>query len=326
MKRLVCTLLLPLAAMTHLHAAWEKLPPLPEPNGGFICGAFGEGIVIAGGTNWQDGAKRWLDRIWIFEPGRNAWRAGGRLPSPVGYAAFGQTPDGLWFAGGSSGTQTHAALSLLDDKFAVKHIAALAPRFVYGASALLGGKLYVIGGSQEQDQAKLGTMTNACFAIGLNSGRTTRLADLPVPAFVSGAAAACGRRLFVFGGARWDAGAGAQANLSGAFAFTPTENRWQELQPLPSPNRGLTALALDERHILIAGGYKNDAEEFTDEAFIFATARGEYLPAKPLPYRALVALVKSGGFIYCLGGEDRKKQRTDACFRIRVEELQPSTK
>ena len=46
-------------------------------------------------------------------------------------------------------------------------------------------------------------------------------------------------------------------------------------------------------------------------------------PAAPLPLRALVSLVVAGEYLYCLGGEDRKKQRTDSVFRIRWKELLP---
>jgi hypothetical protein len=35
----------------------------------------------------------------------------------------------------------------------------------------------------------------------------------------------------------------------------------------------------------------------------------------------MVALVVLDGYLYCLGGEDKKQSRTDACYRIRVEEL-----
>ena len=300
-------------------ADWEKLPPLPEANGGFIFGAVGEDIVIAGGTNWKDDAKHWLDRIWVFEPSKNAWRDAGQLTAPLAYAAFGETKHGLCFAGGSSGTQTHTTLSLLDRKFATKPVANIGARFVYASGAILDGMLYVIGGAQ--DQAQLETIAHACFAIDLTSGKIAHIADLPAPGFIMGAASACGGRVFVFGGAQWDAAQGAVRNIASAFAYAPARNRWEILKPLPSANRGLTALALDEHHILIAGGYKNDVEEFTDEALIFDTGRGEYLPTKPLPYRSLVALVNCGGFVYCLGGEDKKKHRTDACFRIRIEEL-----
>jgi hypothetical protein len=35
----------------------------------------------------------------------------------------------------------------------------------------------------------------------------------------------------------------------------------------------------------------------------------------------MVSLVVCDGFLYCLGGEDRKQSRTDAAFRIPVAEL-----
>ena len=97
--------------------------------------------------------------------------------------------------------------------------------------------------------------------------------------------------------------------------------RWEKLAPLPYAVRGLTACALDGRRILLAGGYKNDAEEFTDEAFVYDINTGKYTPTQPLPYKAMVSLVKVGDWIYCLGGEDRKKHRTDAVFRIKWKEL-----
>ncbi len=307
------------ASLGQVLASWEKLPPLPEPNGGFICGAIDGNVVIAGGTNWKQETKHWLDRIWVFEPAKNAWRTAGTLPAPLAYAAFGETKDGIWLAGGTSGSKTPATLSRLDRQFAIKTVAPIDLRAVYCASALLEGKLFVIGGAP--DQGTLEAMSNACHAITLTDGKTTRLADLPGPGFMVGAAAACGGRIFVFGGARWDAAACAVTNLSGSYAFSPAENRWQTLTPLPSANRGLAAIALDDRHLLLAGGYKNDVDEFTDEAFIFNTTRGEFQATKPLPYRSLVALVRCGDFVYCFGGEDKKKHRTDACYRIRIEEL-----
>lgn len=309
-----------LSMMAHVHAAgWEKLAPLPEPNGGFICGAIGDAIVIAGGTNWSDGVKQWLRPIQVFEPAKNEWRQVGLLPEAVAYAATGARADGVWFASGSSGTQTHATLGLIGHAFAIKPVASIDVRAVYCASALLDGRLFVIGGAQ--DQASLESSGNACFAIDLASGHAQRIADLPRPSFFTGAAAACAGRVFVFGGASWDSKSQAVTNRADASAYSPREDRWEKIRPLPAPNRGLAAVAIDDERIVIAGGYKNDVEEFTDETFVFDVKSGEYQRAKPLPYRALAGLVKCGEFLYCLGGEDRKQHRTDACFRIHIEEL-----
>jgi hypothetical protein len=84
------------------------------------------------------------------------------------------------------------------------------------------------------------------------------------------------------------------------------------------PNRGLTAIALDDQHIYLAGGYTDD---FTADAFIYDVKSNTYSKSKALPYAAMVSLVKLDGFVYCLGGEDKKQSRTDKFFRIPVVEL-----
>ena len=305
------------AMLSSAAADWEKLPPLPEPSAGFICGAIGESVVVAGGTNWREDKKHWLDEIWVFAPEAKTWRTAGRLAAPLAYAAFGEAGDALWFAGGSNGEITHPNLSRLDAQMAVTNVARLAPRIVLGSAAILGGRLYAIGGAE--DQARLDTVGARCFAIDLRSGATTRLADFPAHGHFVGTAAACAGRIFVFGGADWVNGEA--VNSANAFSYSPAEDRWHKLPPMPSANRGLAAVVLNDETILLAGGYKNDIEEFTSEAFLFNVQRGEYRPIKPLPYRSLVGLVKCGNFIYCLGGEDKKKHRTDACYRIPVEEL-----
>jgi len=54
-------------------AQWQKLPPMPEPNGGFVCGTDRTGIVVMGGTNWRDGTKHWLQTITRFDPETMRW-------------------------------------------------------------------------------------------------------------------------------------------------------------------------------------------------------------------------------------------------------------
>ncbi len=300
-------------------ATWEALSPLPEPNGGFVCGAIGEDVVIAGGTNWKDGSKHWLDRIWVYEPARKAWRAAGRLPVALAYGVTGQTPGAFWFAGGSDGKETHRQLWRMDSKFIVTPVAKIEPRLVYSSGAVLAGKLLAVAGAA--DQAKVDTLTNAAFSFDLQGGAVQRLTDLPSAGIITGTAAACGGRLFVFSGAHWDGVAKTVVNTAAAFAFSPKSGRWDKLAPVPFAVRGLTAVALDDRHLYLAGGYKNEAEAFTAEAFIFDTQTGTYRPTAPLPYRAMVGLVVAGDWLYCLGGEDRMKHRSDAAYRLRWKSL-----
>lgn len=300
-------------------AEWKRLAPLPEPNGGFISGAVDGRIIILGGTNWRDDTKHWLTRIHAYDPASNTWSASGALDVSLGYAVAGEHAGALWFAGGSGGKGTHSRVLSIDRSLDVKIAFTLTGGVALGGGAVLGSSLYVLGGTDDMDH--LERATNAFVAIDLRSGRTTKLPDYPEPAFFIGATAACGDRLFAFGGARWDAATKTVANVSAAHAFNTVSGRWEKLAPLPAAIRGITAVALDDTRILLAGGYKNDAEEFTDEALIYDVASGKYIATQPLPYRAMVNLVKSGDWLYCLGGEDRKKHRSDAVFRIRWKDL-----
>jgi N-acetylneuraminic acid mutarotase len=300
-------------------AGWERLAVLPEPNGGAVAGVVGDQIILAGGTNWKDDTKRWLDCIHAYDPKTGAWREVGRLDAPLAYAAVGEYAGALWFAGGSSGGRSQPAVWKMDRHLSVKRAFTLDRGFALAGSGVIGSSLHVLGGTEDMND--LSRATNGFFAIDLRHGRVTRLPDYPEPAFITGAAAACGNRFFAFGGARWDAAANSVANLSSAHAFDPAAGRWETLAPLPYAVRGLTALPLDGDRIFLAGGYRSDLEEFTAGAFIFDIRSGKYTPAPPLPYRAMVHLVRLGDWVYCLGGEDQKKHRTDAGWRIRAKDL-----
>jgi len=315
---LIATLAL---AMNTEAAEWERLAPLPEPNGGFIAGVAGEQIVVIGGTNWKEDTKHWLKGIHAYDPKLNSWRETGRLDAPLAYAAVGQDAGTLWFASGSTGTETQRSIWKIDAGFSVTRAWTLDEGIVLAGSALIGPALYVLGGTDDMNH--LEHVTNAFRAIDLRDGGTTKLPEYPGPAFMIGASAACGARFFVFGGARWDTAAGDVANFSSAHAFDTATKRWEKLAPFPYAVRGLCAVALDERRILLAGGYKNNAEEFTDAVFVFDTSTGKYTATQPLPYKGMPSLVKLGDWLYCIAGEDRKKHRTDAVFRIQWKELLP---
>ncbi len=302
-------------------AAWERLAPLPVPNGGFVAGASGGRIVALGGVTWRGDEKIWLDGIWSFEPGRNAWTAAGKLPAPQAYATVGTDGTTLWFAGGSSGSATHRQLWRVAPGQPPQVVATIEPSLVYAAGGVIGDTLYAVGGTD--DQAALERISSRFLGISLRTGAARRLADYPKASLTTATAAVAGGRLHVFGGARWDATRKTVVNHASAHAYTAGTDRWERLPPLPHPGRGYCAVALDERHILVAGGYRNDEVEFVTDAYVYDVERRTFTPTTPLPYAAMVSLVRSGEWLYCLGGEDRKRHRTDAVFRIRWASLLP---
>jgi len=299
--------------------AWERVASLPVANGGFFSGVVDGNLLMAGGTAWEGDTKLWLDQIWSYDSASDTWQKAGRLPAAVAYPGSGYNRNALWFTGGSSGTETHRTLWKVGPKATLEKVATLDHGAVYAASALIGSTLYLVGGTD--DQARLDRLTNTFIAIEVTTGATKRLANYPETTLTTATAAAVGNQLFVFGGARWDAPAKTVANHSSAYSYSPDTQRWEPLPPLPFAVRGLTAVALDANHILIAGGYRSAEVGFVADALIFNVKTQTYSRTLPLPYAAMVSLVQNGEWLYCIGGEDRMRHRSDAVFRIRWQDL-----
>ena len=295
-------LFLSLTLVSSLHATdWEPLPSLPEPNGGFVCGHEKGKIVVIGGTNWEGGKKNWLDQRHEFDPAQKTWSTVPNLKVPISYAVVMQYEDEMSRMGGFNGQNTQRKY-----------------QWVLAAGGAVRGEqggYYDLAVGGTDDPANLAGVTRETWKSGKD---TTRMADYPGKPFITAASAVLGSELFVFGGMNLDAGNQTPVNTDVAYAFSPSKNVWRPLKVLNRAKRGLTAVTLDEKHIYIAGGY---ADDFTAEAVIYDVSTDSYRTAKSLPYAAMVGLVKLGEFVYCLGGEDQMKHRTDKFFRIPVAEL-----
>jgi N-acetylneuraminic acid mutarotase len=307
--------------VTSLQADWEPVAPLPQPNGGFLAGCVSGKIVIAGGTNWKDDTKRWLDEVHIFDPSTNQWSTGPKLPHSLAYAACASDGTRLFFAGGADGTRGRKEVYSLDANLKLTKLGELPQPVVFAGGAFRAGKLCMLGGSPDPDDWS--QTTAELREVDVVTAKVTSLPPLAAlrHGFGIPGIAMAGDHLFMFTGAWLDPATKEVANMAEAFSYDFATRSWRPLAPFYKAVRGLNEVALDERHIYLAGGYGTDAEEFLVEAFIYDVQAERYTPAKPMPFRSLSCLVKCGGFIYALGGEDKKKHRTDQCWRIRVEEL-----
>lgn len=296
--------------------AWEKLPPLPEPNGGALCGVYHSKIILVGGTNWTGGTKHWLTTVHEYDPATLQWQAKTAMKRPWAYGLKIQEGDRLAFCGGTNGQQALPLMGWFDGTAMKYHgLVNLPLTVVLSAGGRVGGRMVLVGGTD--DPANLAGLTRTTLAMG-DDEEAKMLADYPGKPLAVAASAVVRDELFVFGGMSYDAATKEPVNIAEAYAFSPSKNTWRALKSLKAANRGLTAAVLDDRHIYLAGGF---TDAFSAEAVIYDVKDNSYRPAPPLPYAAMVSLVTCDGYLYCLGGEDKKQSRTDQFFRIRVADL-----
>jgi N-acetylneuraminic acid mutarotase len=280
-----------------------------------MCGVAKGRIVVFGGTNWEDGKKKWLQAIRVFDPAASSWSTLADMSCQRAYGLCIQDDQALALVGGSNDRSTIRYLETYDGAcLGVTKDLDLPRSIVLSAGGRIGMKDYIVGGTD--DAANLAGMTAATHVIA--GSEVSRLADYPGKSFAVAASAVVGDEMFVFGGMNYDEATKAPANSTAAYAFSPAKNTWRKLQPLPVANRGLAAVVLDEQHIYLAGGY---TDNFTADAVIYDVKTDSYQKAKSLPYAAMVGLVKLGDSVYCLGGEDKQKSRTNKFFRIPTAEL-----
>jgi DNA-binding CsgD family transcriptional regulator len=155
----------------------------------------------------------------------------------------------------------------------------------------LGGKIYVpggrMGGGEMSDQLEIYEPRAS------TSGRWTRGERLPkgVCAYALGA---YGGDLYLFGG--WDG----RAYVSESYRYSPQEDRWYPLPPLPTPRAFAGAGTLGGR-IYVVGGYSGEDELATCE--VYDPGRGAWgtCPSMNAP-RGGLGVVIVGDTLYAIGG------------------------
>lgn len=304
-------------------AEWEPIASLPVANGGFAAGTVQGQIVVAGGTTWKNDVKVWLDEVWTYDAAVNQWKSAGKLPNPLAYGVTAEVKDGLLIVGGFDGKQARdEVLKIGTDKTVTITGHELSQGTSLAVGGLLGSgihrSLFVFGGSS--DPAKLDSVLAFGQQILLDAGKTEQLPeDKSVHLFIS-TGAVIGDALYVFTSARATSPTTVE-NLANAWVFHPVKKAWSPIRPYPIPWRGVTALKLDDTQIYLAGGYSSSPESFLSAAFVYDIKANKYRIGKSLPIAAMVGLVSDGKYVYCLGGEDAKKHRTDKCWRIPLAEL-----
>jgi uncharacterized repeat protein (TIGR01451 family) len=165
------------------------------------------------------------------------------------------------------------------------------------AAAILGGKLYVIGGRYFSYLTYTAVTSASVSVYDPTSETWTAAADLPTP-LTGMAAVAYDGKLYLFGGVD-DAG---QAN-DRVLVYDPASDRWQFRAPMPGGGRYFVAAAAIAGKIYVAGGFPD-----LPTTEVYDPARDAWTVASALRRGRQSAALVTGpdGALYLLGGGNRR--------------------
>jgi lysophospholipase L1-like esterase/N-acetylneuraminic acid mutarotase len=312
-------------------SAWTAGPDLPQARGGAAAAWLGERFVVAGGNYWQDGVKRWTDRVDAYDPATRRWESLPPVPEAAADAGSASDDSSLYLAGGTSGgtaTDRCRRLRFSAGTWRWEALPPLPRPLAYGGSVAAGGALYYLGGCS--DPADLRTAGRDCYRLDLKrpTAGWKKVRSLPEPGRCLAAAAEQDGRPILLGGCFGNA-SGKPVNLADALRYDPKRDRWEKLASLPQPVRAATAVSLGKPGLALLGGYSAAADAmdrygpaYGFERRAYLLARGRFREIAALPGAALgPAAAAHGGVLYLAGGEDRSRSRTAAFHSARAEDL-----
>ncbi|MGE4165101.1 MAG: Kelch repeat-containing protein, partial [Xanthobacteraceae bacterium] len=233
---------------------WTKKKAMPVPTHRFAVAAYGDKIYLFGGFKYPDnGANAWqpVDNVWRYDPAGDEWTALAAMPSKRGAAGAAVVDGKIFLLGGATvqpdtkdtaiqPLRRHAIVGAVDE-FDPKantwraRTALPTPRS-HAAVAMVGGKIYVIGGRIASAFGEDGSDTDVVEAYDPARDLWSRpLAKMPAPRSAMGAAN-WRNRIVIAGGET--SGASAVAASAVVDCYEPDSNTWCSLASLPDPRGG----------------------------------------------------------------------------------------
>jgi N-acetylneuraminic acid mutarotase len=199
-------------------------------------------FVVIGGFS-----KGYVNHLLHYDPSSDTWDSVGLLANRVSLAGGTISGDRAVIAGGSyNWSDPVADTEIVDLTTGESTLVAPAPEpFVYAASATIGDKLYVVGGTE--DIFTLGTMDSLRVYDAVTDAWTV-LAPFPGGPIDGHEMVALHDHLFVIGGY-----ADAANVLSAVWRYEVATDTWTEADPLPAGVADACAVALSDRIVVVGG-------------------------------------------------------------------------
>lgn len=317
---------------------WKSLAELPDAEGwaGMFAGVSNGVLIVGGGANfpekplWEGGPKRWTDRLFVMEPGNPGWHDATPLPKPLGYGATASLPQGMMLIGGSNAGGALADCYMLtyeEGDVVCRPVAPLPTTLTGHAAAVMGGKVYVTGGSVavgEQDaESRMWVYDPA--ADSWSEGPA-----LPARGRFLHQMAAIGHTLYVLGGigiVEGENGRMAREMLTEAWSYSESTG-WRRLAHLPHYcGAAPTPAPVIEGHIYLLGGDDATVKGYTpanhpgfhNQSLCYNPANDTWHDAGEVAAaRAVLPCAVWNGMAVIVNGEQRPGKRSNEVWGVKI--------
>jgi non-specific serine/threonine protein kinase len=214
---------------------------------------LGEHIYAGTGLTIRAGAFSSISEFFRFDPAAGTYESLPDVPQRLDHAAFVAYKDAIYVIGGYADTRPLA--DVWRYSVGTGEWNALAPmRIARGspAAAMVGDKIYVAGGSRDEQGARTGALSSV-EVYDISTGNWSAAPEMPTPRHHHGAAVLDGR-LVVVGGRNDD-----DLSLDVVEQFDPASGRWTRLPSLPAGAGGVSVVTTGGRIVAIGGGDDEEA-------------------------------------------------------------------
>ncbi len=318
-------------AQSPIAIEWSQGPHMLQATAGGMTGIIDETLIVAGGTFWHTKqTKRFLKWTQLYDIATGTWRMGPDLPHAVAYAFNTVVGNKLYAFGGcgqdgEATTEGYILSPVVNPEEGQPEFEwSPGPSFpqpaVFTMGGAINGVIYAVGAADYS----LTEISNTLYALDthkLDAG-WKQLPSMPGPPTTIFAAATCGDSLYVFGGYRVDRDPA--YNVDDAYKYDTTAGEWTRVRRLPFDCRAQTALAYDDRYLMIIGPSLNSAEEAkihgsdhgnSGAVLLYDTQQDTYEPLQPMPFAVVeIYFGLKDNVLYGAGGEHLYKIRSPYLF------------
>lgn len=292
--------------------AWEQVTELPSLRIAGASAAIDGNLYLIGGFNWNEnlgGGAPPLARVDVYDTRTNTWHTAADMPTPRIGARAAVFANKIYVFGGYNRTPVRGepwktVVEVYDTQTdawtRVRDMPTLRRNF---GTAVVDGKIYLIGGTVLDRQFDHQIVTNLVEAYDPLTGRWEKRANMPTecghiqPVVVDG-------KIYVVGG--YDAfGAGGFADVAKNFltqieVYNPKTDSWLKRRDMPMFKFSFSTVAVDDE-IWTIGGYvlnNQPRSQSTDIVEVYNPITNQWRVTEPIPTARIGGSAVVDGKIY----------------------------